>query len=183
MAKHSIRIEPGDIVTPANFLTLVGLILTVYGSIYITTGIGVFALLTGRLLDLFDGPIARATHTSRFGAFMDAMGDKLAILALLIASWRYDIAPLWVIGYILLYNLVSAILSVATELKGGNPVATRAGKYAVFLQSATLIMYAIAGLADETTITTIALIIGIFGAILSSGAIEGYTARLIKARR
>lgn len=183
MAKHSIRIEAGDIVTPANFLTLVGLILTVYGSIRITTAIGVFALLTGRILDLLDGPIARATHTSRFGAFMDATGDKLAILALLIASWRYEIAPVWVIGYVLLYNVVSALLSIATELKGGNPVATKAGKYAVFLQSSTLIMYAIAELTDEAAIKTVALIIGTAGLILSAGAIEGYAARFLKARK
>ena len=180
--KHSIRIEPGDIVTPANFLTLIGVGLTVYGSFKITTGIGLFALMAGRILDLFDGPIARATHTSRFGAFMDAAGDKIAMLALLLACWKFDIAPWWAIVYVLAYNAISALLSVATELSGGRPEATRAGKYAVFLQNGTLIMYAIAALTEVRMAENFAIFIGIAGIVMSAGALEGYTVRLFKAR-
>lgn len=182
MSKHVVRIHPGDVLTPANFISVAGLTLVVYGSFHITAGIGVLALFIGRCLDLMDGPIARRTHTSRFGAAIDALADKLAMTALLIACWHFQVAPLWVVGYIAIQNVANLILSVRTELRGGNPEANREGKYAVFLQNITIGTYALAGIAHMGWLEPIALVIALISLYWAVYATQGYAKQLLSTK-
>ena len=182
MPKHSINIQPGDIITPANFVSLVGLSMVLYGAVKLNTSYGVILMVIGRSLDLLDGPLARRTHTSRFGAVLDALSDKLAIASLVVACWHYEIAPIWAIIYIAVQNIANLLLSVVAELRGGKPETNREGKYAVFLQSAALGMYSIANVSSLEVITLSALIITLASMYWAVFATRGYAEQLLATK-
>jgi phosphatidylglycerophosphate synthase len=184
MAKpqHSVKLQPGDILTPANVVSVAGLALVLFGSFNITKGMGVIALFFGRCFDLLDGPIARRTHTSRFGAAVDALSDKLAMTALLIASVHFHVAPTWIIIYIAVQNIANLILSVRTELRGGHPEAAREGKYAVFLQNIALGTYATAGVIDVDLLRPLALVVTLTSIYWAALATRGYAEQFLNTK-
>lgn len=79
-----------------NVLTTMGLVLTAVGSGLVVAGMpvaGGWVLVSGGLMDTFDGAVARATSRSTpFGAFYDSVSDRLSdgmILAAM-AFWLRD---------------------------------------------------------------------------------------------
>ncbi len=82
-------------VTPTA-VTLVGLAVTVVGAVVIGAGhpfTGCAVVAAGVLLDLVDGPLARATgRASARGALVDTVSDRLAELAIW-AGIAYFVAP------------------------------------------------------------------------------------------
>lgn len=73
-------------ITP-NYLTLLGLIITIGSAPLIATGHlieGGAVMLGGSLLDMFDGAVARVSHkTTAFGAFLDSVSDRIGEIAVL----------------------------------------------------------------------------------------------------
>ncbi len=82
-------------VTPTA-ITVVGLLVTVVGAIIIGSGhpiTGVVIVGAGVLLDLVDGPLARATgRASRRGALVDTVADRLGEMAIW-SGIAYFVAP------------------------------------------------------------------------------------------
>ena len=72
-------------VTPA-MVTIVGLLLTIAGSVLIATGFlwqGALVATIGVILDALDGPLARIQGTATLkGAFLDAMSDRIGEIAI-----------------------------------------------------------------------------------------------------
>ncbi len=137
--------------TLANRITLIRMLLSLiifvlifYRSFW--SVIIAFILLTvASISDYVDGVIARRTHTTtRFGAIVDPLADKILILStfLAFASIRELTIPLWAIFIILLREFTISTLRVLAALLGEVMKAEAAGKFktTVQLTSAFIIM-------------------------------------------
>ena len=163
-----------DVFTPANAVSIIGLSLTIYGAFNITTLHGVLLLGLGRVIDVFDGKIARATHTSSFGALLDATCDKIGIAFLVTAVWIADIAPLWLLIYILAQNILNVLFSLLAIGRGGEISSSKAGKYAMFLQNISLGGYALAKVTPLTGFAVFGFIVGLISMYWAVLATYGY---------
>ncbi len=177
-----MKVTRKDIFTPANATSILGLSLTIFGSFNLTTLHGVLLLGLGRFVDIFDGKIARATHTSRFGATLDATCDKIGLAILIPAAWIAQIAPYWLLVYILVQNVLNVIISWMITARGGSVASSKMGKYAMFVQNISLGSYALSSVTELTAFSAIGLILGISSIYWATQATYGY-ARCIPARR
>lgn len=169
-----MKITKKDVFSPANAVSLIGLSLTIWGSLNISSLAGVLILGLGRFIDIFDGKIARATHVSPLGALVDATCDKIGIAFLVPAIWIAGIAPYWLLIYILVQNILNVIISSFTAARKGTPAASRYGKHALFIQNLSLGFYALGNTIDNRFCTTLGLIIGIASIYWAARATYGY---------
>lgn len=167
-------ITRADVFSPANAISLIGLGLTIYGSLNITSVVGVLLLGAGRFIDVFDGPIARRTHTSSLGALVDATCDKIGIAFLVSAVWIAHYAPVWLLAYVIIQNLANVILSWLTAQRGMKPAASRSGKYAMFLQNVSIGFYALGAVLEQTWLQWPGLLIAIVSMYFAARATSGY---------
>ena len=173
-----MKIEARDVFTPANAVSLIGLGLTIHGATELNSLQGVIEIGLGRAMDVLDGPIARRTHASRFGAALDAVSDKIAIGALIVGSWQYDTVPKPVIGLIAAQNVISAGISVYAEKQKLDMDSSKDGKHSMFLNILAMGSFALssvvesAGLERGLEVAGIAAAIG--GLTLGTKAIIGY---------
>lgn len=169
-----MTITKSDIFSPANAVSLIGLILTIYGSLHISSLAGVLILGLGRFIDIFDGKIARATHVSRFGAAVDATCDKIGIAFLVPAIWIAGIAPIWLLVYILVQNLLNVVFSMLAAARKAKPTSSQYGKYAMFMQNISLGFYALGNTIESRAFTVIGLVIGLASIYWAVRATYGY---------
>lgn len=106
------------VVTPPNVLTIVGLLIVLYGLFEISRQhfwLGFVALLVGRLCDVADGWVAERTHTkSPLGEILDATADKIGTFATVIVLYGVAVLPLWaVVALALPHAMIGAIATVA----------------------------------------------------------------------
>lgn len=169
-----MKITKSDVFSPANAVSLVGLSLTIYGSLHISSLSGVLILGLGRFIDIFDGKIARATHVSRFGAAVDATADKIGLAFLVPAIWIAHIAPYWLLIYILAQNALNVLFSALSTARKGQPASSLYGKHAMFLQNISLGFYALGNTIDFRAFTITGLIIGLASIYWAARATYGY---------
>ncbi len=169
-----MKITKSDVFSPANAVSLIGLSLTIYGSFHIKTLAGVLILGLGRFIDIFDGKIARATHVSRFGAGVDATCDKSGIAFLVPAIWIAQIAPYWLLVYILVQNLLNVFFSVWASARKAKPTSSSYGKHAMFMQNISLGFYALGNTLNIRAFTILGLIIGLASIWWAAQATYGY---------
>jgi phosphatidylglycerophosphate synthase/diacylglycerol kinase family enzyme len=107
-----IAIASRGAVTPGNILSLLGLIVVIYGSIKLAHGDllpGLILISLGRVADLADGYAAQLTRTkSRFGEIVDTTCDKLGLFVVVVAMVVGHVAPWFVIAPIALYHVYLA---------------------------------------------------------------------------
>jgi phosphatidylglycerophosphate synthase len=173
-----MKITRADVLSPANAVSLVGLVMTIYGSLHISSLSGVLILGLGRFIDIFDGKVARATHVSPFGALVDATCDKIGIAVLVPAAWMAHIAPYWLLVYILVQNILNVVFSALTAARGGVPAASRYGKYTMFIQNISLGCYALGTVTDIRFFSILGLILGIGSIFWAIRATYGYAKML-----
>jgi phosphatidylglycerophosphate synthase len=169
-----MRITKSDVFSPANAVSLIGLSLTIYGSLNINSLSGVLILGLGRFIDIFDGKIARATHVSRLGAIVDATCDKIGIAFLVPAIWIAEIAPVWLLVYILAQNLLNVVFSAWATARKAKPTSSQYGKHAMFMQNISLGLYALGNTIDNRAFTVIGLLIGLASIYWAVQATYGY---------
>ena len=169
------KVTKQDVFAPANFVSVLGLLLTIYGAFNITSLTGVIVLGIGRIVDIFDGKVARSTHVSPFGALVDATCDKIGIAILIPAVWIADIAPYWLLIYIALQNILNIVLNWLTAARGGTPASSKTGKYAMFAQNVSLGFYALGNTVDSIIAVRIGLIVGLASLYWAVKATYGYT--------
>ena len=92
-----------------NFLTVLGVILTVFSVPFIATGkffIGGLIVLAGAVCDALDGHLARTSNkVSKFGALLDSTLDRVGdFLPLLGLALYFAEKPLWLV--ITLFNIL-----------------------------------------------------------------------------
>ncbi len=163
-----------DVFSPANAISLIGLSFTIWGALHIYSLSGVLLLGLGRFIDVFDGKVARATHSSRLGAIVDATCDKIGIAFLVPAIWIAQIAPYWLLLYILAQNILNVIFSLLAAARDAKPSSSREGKYAMFLQNISLGCYALGNTIDSRIFTILGLLIGLFSIYWAVQATYGY---------
>lgn len=169
-----MKITKSDVLSPANAVSLIGLSLTIYGSLHINSLSGVLILGLGRFIDIFDGKIARATHVSRFGAAVDATADKIGLAFLVPAIWIAHIAPYWLLIYILAQNALNVFFSALSTARKGHPASSRYGKHAMFIQNISLGFYALGNTINSRAFTIIGLILGLASIYWAVRATYGY---------
>lgn len=135
----------GGFITPANFITLAGLGLSLFGIAQVYNGTffaGIVAIGAGRLADILDGYVAKVTSTtSRVGEALDASADKLVITAAVIALIISQYAPLAPLILILTQNTLNVGFIALARRRGHLLHPSVAGKHAAVTQWLTILAF------------------------------------------
>jgi phosphatidylglycerophosphate synthase len=122
------------IVTPANLISLTGAIVTMVGLVRITNDLSltnVTLIVVGRLADLADGFAAQRTGTkSPLGEVVDATFDKILAFSAVVALVLGELAPVLIIGLILLHSAINSAISITAKLHNVALHPSREGKLA-----------------------------------------------------
>lgn len=144
-----------DIFTAPNLISVAGAALAIHGSEKIDTAEGLAECAVGRLADVLDGKVARmAGQTSNFGAALDATTDKIVMAKILYEMNKKELAPKYVLGTVAALNLINAGATGIANLRSDEKAETRptkSGKVGLAMETAALVAYAAAELADKRT--------------------------------
>ena len=135
---------------------MTGAALAIRGSEKIDKAEGLVECAVGRLADVLDGKVARMTgQTSNFGAALDATTDKIVMAKILYELHKKkEMVPEEVLVSIAVSNLVNAIATGIANLRSKEKAETRptkSGKVGLAMETAALVAYAAAELADKRT--------------------------------
>ena len=144
-----------DIFTIPNFISVTGAALAMRGSEEIDTAKGLAKCAVGRLADVLDGKVARMTgQTSNTGAALDATTDKIVMAKILYELHKKKMAPGEVLVIVALLNSINAAATGIANLRSDEKAETRptkSGKVGLAMETAALVAYAAAELADKRT--------------------------------
>ena len=144
-----------DIFTIPNLISVTGAALAIHGSEKIDTAEGLTECAVGRLADVLDGKVARMTgQTSNTGAALDATTDKIVMAKILYEMNKKELAPKYVLGTVALLNSINAVATGIANLRSDEKAETRptkSGKVGLAMETAALVAYAAAELADKRT--------------------------------
>jgi hypothetical protein len=144
-----------DIFTIPNFISVTGAALVMHGSEKIDTAEGLAECAVGRLADVLDGKVARMTgQTSNTGAALDATTDKIVMAKILYEMNKKELAPKHVLGTVAILNSINAITTGIANLRSDEKAETRptkSGKVGLAMETAALVAYVAAELADKRT--------------------------------
>jgi phosphatidylglycerophosphate synthase len=131
--------------TPANFVSLVGGVMAIYGLLLILNSeiiSGLLLVAIGRIADLLDGLIAEYTKTkSPLGELVDAVADKLVIAFAIIVFAALELVPWPIVALIALQNILTGLAVLVGRLRKIKIHPSKYGKYATALAWVTLIFY------------------------------------------
>ena len=144
-----------DIFTVPNLISVAGAVLAIHGSEKINTAEGLAECAVGRLADVLDGKVARMTgQTSNTGAALDATTDKIVMAKILYEMNKRELAPKHVLGTVAILNSMNAAATGIANLRSDEKAETRptkSGKVGLAMETAALVAYAAAELADKRT--------------------------------
>ena len=142
-----------DVFTIPNLISVTGAALAIRGSEKIDTAEGLTECAVGRLADVLDGKVARMTgQTSNFGAALDATTDKIVMAKILYEMNKKELAPKYALGTVATLNLINAGATGIANLRSKDKAETRptkSGKVGLAMETAALVAYAAAELADK----------------------------------
>ena len=151
----TVRKVAKDVFTIPNFISMTGAALAIRGSEKIDTAEGLVECAVGRLADVLDGKVARMTgQTSDFGAALDATTDKIVMAKILYEMNKKGLAPKRVLGTVAVLNSINAVATGIANLRSDEKAETRptkSGKVGLAMETAALVAYAAAELADKRT--------------------------------
>lgn len=154
-ASPTARKVAKDIFTVPNLISVTGAALAIHGSEKIDTAEGLAECAVGRLADVLDGKVARMTgQTSNFGAALDATTDKIVMAKILYEMNKKELAPKYVFGTVAVLNSINAVATGIANLRSDEKAETRptkSGKVGLAMETAALVAYAAAELADKRT--------------------------------
>lgn len=137
------RLRPRWRVTAADLLTLLRLPLAVLFLLVEDGMVRLAILAVAATTDLLDGALARRLGSSRFGAFIDPVADKLFMLAAFVVVAMSGELAWYEIAGVLLRDLVATIAFVVTYMSG-RPTSIPArlgGKAVTVAQVLTLVAF------------------------------------------
>jgi phosphatidylglycerophosphate synthase len=148
-----MRIESSDIYTVPNAMSAAGFGLVIKGIHEgMDTSLGLGLVFAGRMVDVFDGKVAKITgQESDFGAALDASLDKAGVVAILAHQMHKDIIPCKVATGIIAQNAANIYATVVTKSKhpGVKIRPTYDGKRAMFSQNLSLGAYGIKAASES----------------------------------
>lgn len=140
------------VVAPANFLSLLGAMLVVYGLFLLldtqTILYGVVLILIGRLADIADGYVADKTSTkSPFGEATDAAIDKILLGLALIFFLIGQVIPAIVTFILLAHAILNTLVGFAGYFRRLSVHPSRYGKYATAAEWVSLSLFVLVNAA------------------------------------
>ena len=151
----TVRKVAKDVLTVPNLISVAGATLAIRGSEKINTAEGLAECAVGRLADVLDGIVARMTgQTSNTGAALDATTDKIVMAKILYEMNKKELAPKYVLGTVAILNSINAVATGIANLRSEEKAETRptkSGKVGLAMETAALVAYAAAELADKRT--------------------------------
>lgn len=151
----TVRKVAKDVLTVPNLISVAGATLAIRGSEKINTAEGLAECAVGRLADVLDGIVARMTgQTSNTGAALDATTDKIVMAKILYEMNKKGLAPKHVLGTVAVLNSINAAATGIANLRSNEKAETRptkSGKVGLAMETAALVAYAAAELADKRT--------------------------------
>src|SRR5437899_12624048 len=120
----------------ANWLTVLRILLIpVFVSllVYRKPGLALVVFVAAALTDLLDGYVARRQGlSSRLGAFLDPMADKLLLVSSFVTLTWLKTLPFWIAAAVINRDLILMVRALVIISAGGrlSPRPTRAGKNA-----------------------------------------------------
>ena len=150
------RFDAGDFATPANILTLSRILLApplfaiilmaddTRGASWAAFAIGLFVAITDNL----DGKLARRQGTTRSGAFLDPLADKIVVLGVMVCLVRVD-RYWWVpVALIAARELAVSVWRTYWARRGVSIPARRSAKYKTLVQGIALLLAVLPPLED-----------------------------------
>lgn len=114
---------------------------------------GFVVFVVASLTDLYDGYHARKHgQTTRWGAFMDPLADKILVTTAFVYFVYLDLLPLWMVVVVALRDAIVTLLRLYAELKDRPVVTSRAAKIKTALQNALAYMLLLLALLREKTL-------------------------------
>ena len=129
----------------ANWLTVLRIVLIpVFVTLLVYRKLGLALIVFGAaaLTDLLDGWVARRHGlSSRLGAFLDPLADKLLLIASFVTLTWLKALPFWIAAVVISRDLLLAIGALAIVIVGARltPRPTWSGKFATFFQVLTVL--------------------------------------------
>ena len=163
---------PSALATPANFLTVLRLLVAplLFAMIgHKPSGWLVWFVWTVlSLTDGIDGWIARRYGTTRSGAFLDPLADKVLVLGSLFALVAVDRFPVWPVAVIAIREIFISLYRVWWGRRGLAVPARRSAKLKTLVQSLAVGAVLMPPLTDVTWLADSLLYLGTFLAVLSA---------------
>jgi cardiolipin synthase len=129
----------------ANWLTVLRIVLIpvfVTLLVYRKLGVALLVFSVAALTDLLDGWVARHQGlSSRLGAFLDPMADKLLLTASFVTLTYLKALPFWITAVVISRDMMLVVGALLIHMVGGRiyPRPTWAGKAATFFQILTVL--------------------------------------------
>lgn len=165
------RFGQSALLTPANLLTVARLLITIPVLFVLhdrgSSWLGTFGWFVVTASDGLDGYLARRDGTTRSGAFLDPIVDKVLVLGGLgVLAAHGDLAwwPFWVIGSRELS--ISAVRSVAGR-RGISLPARKLGKYKTFAQFCAIGFVVLPPTADATVFHSVVVWVAVVLTVVS----------------
>ena len=130
----------------ANWLTILRIVLIpVFVTLLVYRKLGVALIVFGAaaLTDLLDGWVARTQGmSSRLGAFLDPLADKLLLIASFVTLTWLKALPFWITAVVFSRDVMLIVGALLIHMVGGRiyPRPTWAGKAATFFQILTVLV-------------------------------------------
>ncbi|MFN3427602.1 MAG: CDP-diacylglycerol--glycerol-3-phosphate 3-phosphatidyltransferase [Candidatus Thermochlorobacter sp.] len=125
-------------------------------------GLGVFTVAS--LTDLYDGYHARKYgETTRWGAFMDPLADKILITSAFLIFVASGIVELWMVLIVLARDMLVTALRLYAELKDKPVITSKSAKIKTLMQNVLAYLLLLLMLCSERSV---------FGSAIADKAIE-----------
>ncbi len=163
---------PSALATPANFVTVVRLLVSPLLFAMISdqpSGWLVWAFFTVlAFTDGIDGWIARRYGTTRSGAFLDPLADKVLVLGSMFALVSVGRFPVWPVAVIFVREIAISLYRVYWGRRGLAVPARPSAKLKTLVQSLSIGAVLMPPLTDVTWLADGLLYLGTFLAVLSA---------------
>jgi phosphatidylglycerophosphate synthase len=175
------------IVTPGNIVSLLGLLLVGVGLVFVgrqQLWAGFIIIGVGRIFDILDGMAADRTGTkSHIGEGIDAGFDKLAALASLVVFTTSHILPLSFAIIIGGLSIITALFSLAADMRGRTIHPNIAGKVGTAVLWAALAGFVLGAATHSEAWNTVAGILAVTAIGLSGAATVHYIYGTFRGRK
>ncbi|HCR19700.1 MAG TPA: CDP-diacylglycerol--glycerol-3-phosphate 3-phosphatidyltransferase [Candidatus Latescibacteria bacterium] len=133
--------DSGRIMTMPNVLTAIRILLTpvflllIFSESWYCKILALLVFTIASLTDFYDGRIARRDKTiTSLGRFLDPLADKLLVSSALISFVILGMVEAWLVGAMLMRDMVITCLRVYIMRKGRQVVTSRLAKWKTMLQ-------------------------------------------------
>ncbi len=181
-----MSVDPSAIRTWANAVTVSRLLVSPLFFVIIPEGrtgswvaTGLWFLLC--LSDLVDGHLARKHGTTRSGAFLDPLADKVAVLGAMFMIVSQGVFSIWPVAIIAIREISISVYRVFAGAKGVSVPASRTAKFKMLSQQLAILFVVLPLTSSDYTFTwMISLWIAVVLTVVSG---LQYAAVAIRARK